>query len=201
MRIIHIIIHLDHPPNWLKQTDLYREYQNKSQQISSENAGNDLLPQYYQPTHRKQRSNLHIYAQENQLLERASPVKNSMNSHSSPSKAKRDVSANRKSSSPVSTNKYETVVPLHPSVKPEPIEQNTPIRLIKSKSKSTETNRQRKILFKKKLIETSPDYRRLRRHRINSVENQGNDSSVSLTKFTNRSKRVFRAQDDLEQTH
>lgn len=64
--LMSFIIHKDDPPVWLKQTDIYREFQTKSDEIHRENPSDESHRQYYQQQHRKQSSNLHLYARSSQ---------------------------------------------------------------------------------------------------------------------------------------
>lgn len=166
---------VDHPPNWLKQTDLYQEYTNKSDQINIDHSSSDVLPHCHQQLYRKQRCNLHLYARSDQSWQpRPSRSRTPIHRRADSVESKHEVRSSPLRSAPIS----DLFSPLNVSVKQETREENA--LQASSKSKSTkrtakENTRRRQILCKKKLPDNAPTHRRLRRQRTNSVENQGNE--------------------------
>ena len=179
---------LDHPPNWLKQTDLYREYTKKSDQINIDHPSSDALPHCHQQLYRKQRCNLHLYARSDQARQ---PISSPPLSSSSPRRSRSRTPNHRRAdslepkhevrSSPLRSAPIRDLLsPLNVSVKQESS---------KSKlSKRTADTRRRQILCKKKLPENAPAHRRLRRQRTNSVENQGNERCEERITLANEKK-------------
>ncbi|CAF0984512.1 unnamed protein product [Rotaria sordida] len=187
--LMSFVIYKDNPPLWLKQTDLYKEYTNKSQQINTENLSSSISsPHYHQQLHRKQRSNLQMYARSRQSWQSlTSPplINTSIDKHSNESinKIKHETNISPINSSlslsSSSSSMIDLSIPLNISIKSEPIEQNS--SLISNKSKklkqptSTITTRRQHMLCKKKISQNS-----LRRHqRMNSVESQ----EITIKKF------------------
>ncbi|CAF0907821.1 unnamed protein product [Rotaria sordida] len=199
--LMSFVIYKDNPPLWLKQTDLYKEYTNKSQQINTENLSSSISsPHYHQQLHRKQRSNLQMYARSRQSWQSlTSPplINTSMDKHSNESinKIKHETNISPINSSlslsSSSSSMIDLSIPLNISIKSEPIEQNSSLILNKSKKlkqpTSTITTRRQHMLCKKKISQNS-----LRRHqRMNSVESQEllekKDSSSSSQHDSNTS--------------
>ncbi|CAF0904706.1 unnamed protein product [Adineta ricciae] len=199
--LMSFVIYKDNPPSWLKQTDLYKEYLEKSEKITMENNSSMSPPHFHQQVHRKQRCNLQMYARSDQswpLLSSSlsiSPtveqrVKMRNRSSESLHKTKRETNI-----SPIhsSVSMTDLSVPLNISIKQDPIEQNSLLNTNKTKSlkqtPSVVTTRRQQMLCKKK----TPQNGLRRRRRMNSVENQEpsehknsssssqNDSNTSIT--------------------
>lgn len=179
---------IDNPPSWLKQSDLYKEYKSKSEQINMENISTESPPHHYQQLHRKQRCNLQMYARSSQSWQSLpSPplLKSSVENHSMKRNHSNDsvhkpkcetnmspmyISPSSPSSSS-SSSMMDLSMPLDISVKSEPDEQSS---LNKSKSLKSSTlsvtTRRQKMLSNKKVAQNGTT----RRHqRMNSVEDQG----------------------------
>ena len=147
---------IDDPPAWLKQTDLYKEYKNKSEQINTENLSSLSPPQYHQQLHRKQRCNLQMYARSGQSWQSlSSPPLISLlkDNHANEliPKTKREINI-----SPIysSSTVMDLSTPLNISIKQEPVEQTTVLITNKSKGlkqqSSAITTRRKQLLCKKK---------------------------------------------------
>ena len=136
---------LDHPPQWLKQTDLYREYLNKSDQVHLEAQSIESWPHYHQQFQRKQRSNLHLFTRMD----------------TNPSKINGlDVFT------PLNVSiKQEMIEENSPSMKKKSQKRRS--------SGGSPRRRPEQVLCKKKLEENGSLPRRSRRARTTSVENQG----------------------------
>lgn len=165
---------VDDPPAWLKQTDLFKEYANKSQQMAVENNPSTSPPHYHQQIHRKQRCNLQLYARSDQswpalpsslLLSPPAESRSKTRNHSNESTPKIKREANV-SAVHASVSMTDVSTPLNVSIKQDPTEQNG---LAKQHS-STRITRRQQMLCKKKV----PQNGLRRRQRVNSVENQGN---------------------------
>jgi hypothetical protein len=174
-----LLFFIDDPPSWLKQTDLYKEYKTKSQQINNDNISSESPPHYHQQLHRKQRCNLQMYARTSQSWQSLpspplliSPTKLRNHSNESSNKIKREINISPiHTSSPTSLMDLST--PLNISIKQDSNEQNSILITNKSKSLkqqiSTITTRRQHMLCKKKI----PQNGLRRQQRMNSVENQG----------------------------
>jgi hypothetical protein len=174
------LLNLDDPPSWLKQTDLYKEYKTKSQQINTEQNSSESPPHYHQQLHRKQSCNLHLYARSSQSWQSLpSPplLSPKTRNHSNESMHKFNISPIH-TSSPTSIMDFST--PLNISIKQDPIEQNAILMTNKSKSSkqstSTITTRRQQMLCQRK----TPQNGLRRRQRMNSVENQGKKTHITL---------------------
>lgn len=154
---------------WLKQTDLYHEYLRKCREIKHDDESAESSPQYHQ-AHRKQRSNLHLYARSGQAWQSlpSPPLK----SPSADQRTKLRYESLSKSAnhSPIHTS-MDVSTPLNISIKQDPIEEN----LNKSKSSKQHPTRRRQMLCKKKLPQNGRR-RQQQQPRMNSVENLGNIS-------------------------
>lgn len=162
---------IDDPPTWLKQTDLYKEYTNKSQQINTENLSSESSLHFHQQVHRKQRCNLQMYAKSSQSWQSLpSPLVSPINDHRSKSRNHSNESLHKIKISPIHTSSPTSMMdfstPLNISIKQETIEQNS----IKTKSSKQQITRRKHMLCKKKLPQNGG---LRRRQRMNSVENQG----------------------------
>ncbi|CAF2440770.1 unnamed protein product [Rotaria sp. Silwood2] len=197
--LMSFVVSKDNPPSWLKQTDLYKEYTNKSQQINPENLSSSIpSPHYHQQLHRKQRSNLQMYARSRQSWQSLTspPLINlSIDNHSNESihkiKHETTISSINSSLSSSSSSMNDLSIPLNISIKSESIEQNSSLVSNKSKSlkqpTSTITTRRQHMLCKKKIPQNG-----IRRHQhVNSVEDQESlekkDSSSSSEHDSNTS--------------
>ncbi|CAF3322018.1 unnamed protein product [Rotaria socialis] len=187
--LMSFVIYKDNPPSWLKQTDLYKEYKKKSEQINTENLSSVSPPHYHQQLHRKQRCNLQMYARSSlswQSLPSPPLLNLSLENYSNESthKNKRDTnispiyasslssSSSSSSSSPSasSSSMMDFTLPLNISIKSEPAEQNSTSTPNKSKpikqSSSTVTTRRQHMLCKKKIPQNGARHPQ----RMNSVE-------------------------------
>ncbi|CAF0913959.1 unnamed protein product [Adineta steineri] len=197
--LMSFVIYKDNPPTWLKQSDLYKEYINKSQQINAENISSGSPPHYHRQSHRKQRCNLQMYARSGQSWPSISPSplispiidsRSKTRNHSNESihKLKRETNI-----SPIhsSSSMVDLSTPLNISIKQDPIVENSLLITNKSKSlkqqTSTITTRRQHMLCKKK----TPQNGIRRRQCMNSVENQepleNKDSSSSSEHDSNTS--------------
>ena len=184
---VSLVIFVDNPPSWLKQTDLYKEYLEKSDKITMENNSSMSPPHFHQQVHRKQRCNLQMYARSDQswpLLSSSlsiSPrveqrVKTRNRSSESLHRTKREMNI-----SPIhsSVSMTDLSIPLNISIKQDPIERNSLLNTNKIKSLkqtlSAVTTRRQQMLCKKK----TPQNGLQRRRRMNSVENQGNKQGLT----------------------
>lgn len=148
----------------MKQTDLYHEYLQKCREIKVEENSSESSPHYHQQIHRKQRSNLHMYARSGQSWQLLpSPPLKSPNHDQQRSKLRSH------SNESLNLSSMEFSTPLNVSIKQDPIDDNETNHLNKSKS-SKQQRRRRQMLCKKKLPQNN--YRQ-RRKRLNSVENHG----------------------------
>ncbi len=173
------IVLIDNPPSWLKQTDLYKEYKTKSQQINTDHMSSEISPHYHQQLHRKQRCNLQMYARTSQSWQSlpSPPLISPIIDNRSKIRNHSNESINKINISPIHTSSPSSIIdlsiPLNISIKQDSIEQNS--LLITNKSKtlkqpiSTITTRRQHMLCKKKI----PQNGLRRRQRMNSVENQG----------------------------
>ncbi|CAM4743871.1 unnamed protein product [Rotaria magnacalcarata] len=186
--LMSFVIYKDSPPPWLKHTDLYKEYKNKSEKINTENLSSVSHPHYHQQLHRKQRCNLQMYARSSlswQSLPSPPLLNLSLENYSNESvhKNKRDAnispiyasslsssSSSSPSSSASSPSMMDFTLPLNISIKSEPAEQNSTSTPSKTKpinqSSSTVTTRRQHMLCKKKI----PQNGARRPQRMNSVE-------------------------------
>ncbi|CAF3446741.1 unnamed protein product [Rotaria sp. Silwood1] len=199
--LMSFAVYKDNPPSWLKQTDLYKEYIKKSEQMTTENLSSSIpSPHYHQQLHRKQRSNLHMYARSRQSWQSSTcppSINSSIDNHSNESihKIKHETTISpinsSSSSSSSSSSMIDLSIPLNISIRSEPIGHSSSSVSNKSKSlkqpKSTVTTRRQHMLCKKKIPHNG-----IRRYqRMNSVENrellEKKDSSSSSQHDSNTS--------------
>jgi hypothetical protein len=190
--LMSFIIHKDDPPAWLKQTELFKEYSNKSQQMTIDNNSEESPPHYHQQLHRKQRCNLQMYARTGQSWQSlpSPPLKSPTMDHRWKTRNHSNESIQKLNISPIHSSIMDFSTPLNISIKQDPIEDNSISSINKSKISKQQTRRQQ-MLCKKKM----PQNGLRRRQRMNSVENQEplekkdstSSSSSSSSSFPNNS--------------
>ncbi len=171
MILINQSIHIDDPPLWLKQTDLFKEYSQKSQQITTENSPEESPPHCHQQLYRKQRCNLQMYARTGQSWQSlpSPPLKSPSIDHRSKTRNHSNESIPKLNISPTHSSIMDYSTSLNISIKQESNDDNSISSTNKSKSSKQQTRRKH-MLCKKKM----PQNGLRRRQRMNSTENQGN---------------------------